>query len=128
MTQELSLLVWSVLLTMAQVVVIIVGAVIQVDLRTLAGNRETRVVLSGWAGRAQRAHVNMLENLPLFATLVLAAQVSNRLDGVTRLGAQTFFWARLAYVIIYIAGISWLRSLVFAISVVGMLLILSQLL
>ena len=43
------------------------------------------------------------------------------------LGAQIFFWARLAYAIIYVAGIPWLRTGVWAVSVVGMILIFLQL-
>ena len=79
-------------------------------------------------GRARRAHLNMLESLPLFIALVLVAHIANRGNGVTLLGEALFFWARLVYAIIYIVGIPWLRTLVWAVSVAGLILIFSQLL
>jgi uncharacterized MAPEG superfamily protein len=124
---ELSLLVWSVALAFVQVVVTAQGATMQVGLPTLAGNRENLPELTGWVGRAKRAHLNMLENLVLFAALVLVAHVAGKSNAMTVLGAQLFFWARLAYAIVYIAGIPWLRTAVWAVSVVGMLLIFLQL-
>ena len=127
MTQELSLLVWSVALTIGQMVASSVGANQQVAVTTLVGNRADMPALAGWAGRARRAHLNMLENLPLFAALVLAAQLANRLDGTTALGAQMFFWARLLYAIVYIVGIPWLRTIIWAVAFAGLLLIFSQL-
>lgn len=127
MSAELSLLVWSVALAFVQVVVTAQGATMQVGLPTLAGNRENLPELTGWVGRAKRAHLNMLENLVLFAALVLVAHVAGKSNAMTVLGAQLFFWARLAYAIVYIAGIPWLRTAVWAVSVVGMLLIFLQL-
>jgi uncharacterized MAPEG superfamily protein len=128
MPLELELLVWSVALTMVQVVVATVGATLQVGTPALAGNREGLPPIEGWAGRAARAHRNMLENLVLFAVLVLVAQVTARTGAMTQLGAQLFFWGRLAYAPIYILGIPWVRTAVFVVSVAGLLLILGQLL
>jgi uncharacterized MAPEG superfamily protein len=82
---------------------------------------------AGWAGRAQRAHRNMLENLVLFAALVLIAVLAGKTNSTTLLGAQLFFWARLVYAVVYIAGIPWLRTAVWTVSVIGLLLIFSQL-
>jgi len=128
MSLELKLLVWSVALTLIQLIVVAVGANLAVGAAALAGNRETMPAIEGWAGRAIRAHRNMLENLVLFAALVLTAQVAGRTGAMTALGAQLFFWARLAYAVIYVAGVPWLRTAVFAVSIVGLVLILAQLL
>ncbi len=128
MTIELTLLVWSVALTFVQVLVAVAGASGQFDLATLAGNREGLPALTGWAGRAQRAHRNMLENLPLFIALVLIAQIASRTNAMTALGAQLFFWGRLAHAIIYVAGVPWLRTLAWLVSVIGLILIFLQLL
>jgi uncharacterized MAPEG superfamily protein len=46
---------------------------------------------------------------------------------VTALGAALFFYARLAYAVIYVAGIPWLRTAVWCVSVVGLVMILLQL-
>lgn len=127
MTQDLSLLIWSVVLTFVQAVIAVAGANAQVGLATLAGNRDAMPAITGWAGRAQRAHRNMLENLPLFIALVLVAQITNHANAMTLLGAQVFFWARLAYAVIYLAGIPWLRTLAWAVSVVGLVMIVLQL-
>lgn len=128
MTPDLRLLLWSVALAFVQVLVAAATANSQVGLAALAGNREGLPELTGIAGRAQRAHRNMLENLPLFIALVLIAQVAGRTNGTTLLGAELFFWARLAHAIIYLAGIPWLRTLAWAVSAIGMLLIFLQLL
>jgi uncharacterized MAPEG superfamily protein len=127
MTAELSLLVWSVLLMFVQMLVAAQGSTIQVGLPRLAGNREDIPAATGWAGRARRAHLNMLENLVLFAALVLVAHAAGRSNAMTVLGAQLFFWGRLAYAVIYVAGVPWLRTVVWLVSVVGMALIFLQL-
>ena len=127
MANELMLLVWAVVLAFVQMLVAVSGATLQVGLPALAGNRDALPAFSGWAGRAQRAHRNMLESLVLFAALVLVAVAAGKTNGTTLLGAQLFFWARLAYALIYVIGIPWLRTAVWLISVIGLLLIFSQL-
>jgi uncharacterized MAPEG superfamily protein len=128
MKPELALLVWSVLLTFVQMLVAVAGATAQVGLPALAANREGLAPCTGWAGRATRAHRNMLENLVLFAALVLTAIVAGRTNSATLLGAQLFFWARLAYAVIYVAGIPWLRTALWVVSVIGLAIIFLQLL
>ena len=127
MPLELKLLAWSVALAFVQMLVAASAATLQVGLPMLAGNRENLPKFAGWAGRAQRAHFNMLESLVLFAALVLLAQATGRLNATTALGAQLFFWARLVYVAVYIVGVPWLRTAVWAVSIVGLLLIFFQL-
>ncbi len=127
MKPELSLLVWAVVLTFAQMLIAVQGTLNQVGLATLAQNREGLPAITGWAGRATRAHRNMLENLVLFAVLVLVAVVTDKTNAMTLLGAQLFFWARLVYAGVYVAGIPWVRTGVWAVSVVGLVLIFVQL-
>ena len=126
MQTELSLLVWAVVLTFVQMLVAVGGATLQVGLPTLVGNREGLAPCTGWAGRAQRAHHNMLESLVLFAALVLVAVLAQKTTSTTLLGAQLFFWARVAYAVIYLAGIPWLRTAVWSASVIGLIMIFSQ--
>ena len=127
MSLELTLLVWSVALAFVQMLIAMTGRVLEVGLPSFVGNREDLPPLSGWMGRADRAYRNMLENLLLFAVLVIVLEVTNKDDEVTGLGAQLFFWARCVYVIVYVAGVPWLRTLVWAVSVVGLILIFLQL-
>ena len=127
MKPEMVLLVWAVALAFAQALVAVQGAFMQVGLPMLAGNRENLPTIAGWAGRAARAHRNMLENLVLFVALVVAAVLAGKTNNMTLLGAQLFVWARLAYAIVYVAGIPWLRTGVWFVSVIGMVLIFLQL-
>lgn len=127
MKPELVWLAWAVALTFVQMLVAVLGATAQVGLPALAGNREGLPPITGWADRAARAHRNMLESLVLFTALVLAAVVANKTNSTTLLGAQLFFWARLVYALVFIAGIPWLRTLVWFVSVVGLILIFVQL-
>jgi uncharacterized MAPEG superfamily protein len=127
MRPELSLLVWAVVLTFVQMLIAMQGMTMQVGLPKLAGNREGLPEFKGWAGRAVRAHLNMLENLVLFAALVLVAVISSKANATTLLGAQIFFWARVAHAAIYLAGIPWLRTGAWTVSMVGLVIIFLQL-
>jgi uncharacterized MAPEG superfamily protein len=127
MAPELSLLVWAVVVAFVQMLVAVTGAFLQVGLPTLVGNREGLAPFTGWAGRAQRAHHNMLENLALFAALVLVAAIAQKTNSTTLAGAQVFLWARVAYAVVYLIGIPWLRTALWTVSVVGLIMIFSQL-
>ncbi|HTB36528.1 MAG TPA: MAPEG family protein [Reyranella sp.] len=113
----------SVILCFVQMLVAATGANTQVGLPTLAGNREGLPDMMGWAGRARRAHLNMIENLVLFTALVLITAISGKANATTAMGAMIFFWARLAYAVIYLIGIPWLRTLAWFVSVIGMAMI-----
>jgi uncharacterized MAPEG superfamily protein len=128
MTIELKMLVWSLALALAQMIVAVLAAIGQVGLKPLIGNRSDLPALEGLAGRATRAQLNMLESLVVFGGLVLVAQVAGKTNAATALGAQLFFWARLAYAPAYIIGIPVLRTAIWGVSFVGMLQILLQLL
>ena len=127
MTPELIYLVWSAVLTFVLMLIAVSGATLQVGLPTLAGNREDMPDMTSWAGRAERAHSNMLENLVLFAILVLVAQAAGVRNAMTLLGAQLFFWGRVGHAVLYIAGIPWARTAAWVVSVVGLILIAWQL-
>jgi uncharacterized MAPEG superfamily protein len=103
-------------------------AMFQVGVPKLAGNRDDMPELTGFTKRANRGHLNMLENLVLFAIVVIVAQVAGRANATTALGATIFFWARVVYALVYLIGVPWLRTAVWAVSFVGILMILGQLL
>jgi uncharacterized MAPEG superfamily protein len=127
MKPEMLLLLWAVVLMFVQMLVAAQGAFMQVGLGTLAGNRDNFPVLTGWAGRAQRAHRNMMENMVLFVALVVLVIAAGKTNQMTVLGAELFFWGRVAYALIYLAGWPWVRTLAWFVSVVGMVLIAIQL-
>ena len=127
MKPEMLLLLWAVVLAFVQVLIAAQGAFMQVGLPMLAGNRENMPVLTGWAGRAHRAHRNMIENLVIFAALVFLVVATGKTNQMTVLGAEVFFWGRFAYALIYLAGWPWIRTLAWFFSVVGMILMAVQL-
>lgn len=128
MTVELTYLVWSALLAIVQLLIASAGTLSRVGLDTAVGNREDMPAsLPGWVGRARRAHANLLENLVVFAILVIAAHLADRNNDMTALGALIFFWARLAFVVAYVLGITWVRSILWFAGFAGMILIALQL-
>ncbi len=93
------------------------------------GNRDTAAPgLPAWAERARRAHANLAENLVVFAALVLTAHVAGKNDGWTALGAQLFFWGRVAHAATYIGGLVPWRTIAFGVAVAGNWLIAARIL
>ncbi len=92
------------------------------------GNRENMPAASAMAGRVSRAASNTLENFVLFAALVLVARAAGAPESRVALGAEVFFWARLVYIPVYWAGVAYLRTAVWAVSIVGLAIIVSALL
>ena len=127
MSMDLKYLLFSVLLAFVQVLIAAAAANQEVGLETLAGNREGMAALTGFAGRARRAHLNMIENMVLFTALVLVTAVAGKANAMTAMGALIFFWARLIYAVIYLLGLPWLRTLAWFVSVIGMVMIALQL-
>lgn len=69
---------------------------------------------SPWAERLIKAHRNAVENLVVFAALVLAAQAAGVGNGVTAGAAVLYFWSRVVHVLAYTFAAPWLRTLGFA--------------
>ena len=79
--------------------------------------------LPDWAQRAQRAHMNLVENLAPFAALVLLANLAGQSSAATAFGAALFYWARLGHAIVHIAGVPWARTIAFTVAWIGNLII-----
>jgi len=79
--------------------------------------------LGKYGARFERAFKNFLETFPLFAATVLLASALDRHNAASALGAQIYIWARVLYVPAYIAGVPWVRTLVWTASFVGILMI-----
>lgn len=122
---ELRMLAWAVVLGLIQ---LFAAAALMTRQRGMQWNASARdgvpTPLTGVAGRLERAQRNFLETFPFFAAAALAVVLTRRGDAMTALGAQLYFWARLAYVPLYAAGIPYVRSLVWVASVAGLLLVL----
>ena len=70
--------------------------------------------LAPWAERMKAAHYNAVENLAVFAALVLVANAVGVKNETTALAATIYFWARIAHLAAYTFGIPWARTLAFA--------------
>lgn len=129
MTVELTMLTLSVVLGVVQIVAASHAASLQRGYRWTASPRDEEAPpLRGVAGRLERALRNFSETFPLFAAVVLAAEVTGTHDALTRLGAQLYFWARVAYVPLYSAGVPVARSLVWNVATISILLFVAALL
>ena len=69
---------------------------------------------SAWAQRMMAAHANAVENLVIFAPLVLVAHALNISTPLTVFACALYFWSRLAYLIVYTGGVPVLRTVSFA--------------
>lgn len=92
------------------------------------GYPDTPLAMAPWAGRLKKAHYNAVENLVIFAILVLIANSLEISNVATTSAAATYFWARLVHAGAYTAGIPWVRTLAFAAAWGGMLCIAWQIL
>jgi len=92
------------------------------------GNRDDLPAPTALAGRAQRTAMNTLENFVLFAAVALVAQAAGKTNAQVEHGAQIFFWARIVYIPVYYAGIIYLRTVVWLVSIIGLALMVRALL
>ena len=79
--------------------------------------------LPDWVNRAHRAHLNLVENLPSFAALVLVAHLADANSDLTAMAAATVFWARVVQTFVHMTGIPYVRTLAFFAGWLGMLAI-----
>lgn len=126
---ELKMLVWAIVLGLVQIGLAATLGTAQRGLQWNAGPRDAVLPpLSGVAGRLERALRNFAETFPFFAAAVLMLALLHRSTPHSELGAQLYFWSRVVYVPLYAAGVSYVRTLAWALSLAGLLMVLSPLL
>lgn len=81
-----------------------------------------------WAQRLKKAHANAVENLVVFATLVLVAQVAGVTAPALGLAALIYFWARVVHAVSYMLGIPWVRTLSFTAGFIAQAMVAWQIL
>ena len=118
---------------------IMLGATLALALVNIlwAGSARTRQYGSDWnmgardaempplnplAGRLLRAQANLYETLPLFIAALLGAAMLDRFGWKTEVGASLYFVGRLIYLPLYAAGIPKIRTLIFGVSLIGLIL------
>src|SRR5689334_19194230 len=70
---------------------------------------------SPWAQRLMKAHDNAVENLVVFAALVLAAQAAGISNAAIATSSIVYFWARVVHAVSYTFGVPWVRTLSFTV-------------
>lgn len=70
---------------------------------------------SPWAQRLKKAHTNAIENLAVFAALVLVANAAGISNAAIATAAIVFFWARVVHALAYTFAVPWVRTLAFAV-------------
>ena len=128
MTIELVMLTCTLVLALVQIFAAAGARTAQYGMKWNAGPRDEELPpLNPLAGRLVRAQANLFETLPLFAAAVLMAHVAGRENNLTALGAQLYFGGRLVYLPLYAMGVPMVRSLVWGVSLVGLVMILAVL-
>jgi len=128
MSVELQYLVFAVFLLLLQMIMQTFAGLMSNGIMGLAGSRDDEILTTGIGGRFERAYYNMVETFPVFAALVLCVHVTESWNYYTGIGAQLYFWGRVAYVPAYIFPIPFVRTIIWLIALAGILLIAFQLL
>ena len=115
MKTELLYLVWVTVLTGVIWIPYILDRIAVWGLMEAVGYPENPKPQSAWARRMMKAHLNAVENLVIFATLVLAAQALNVTNSVTATACVVYFWARVVHLAAYTFAVPWVRTLAFAV-------------
>ena len=124
MTIELKMLAWTLVLAFVQILLFDFARTNQYGLKWNTGPRdEAMPPLNPRAERLGRAQTNLFETLPLFIGFVLIAHATGKENMMTGLGAQIYFWGRVAYVPLYAFGVRQVRSVVWLIGTVGLAMV-----
>jgi uncharacterized MAPEG superfamily protein len=126
MKTELLYLVYVTVLTGLLWVPYILDRIATWGLTTAVGYPDNPPAQSPWARRLMKAHLNNVENLVVFAALVLAAQDLGISGGAIATAAIVYFWARVVHVLAYTFAIPWVRTLAFAVGFVAQAMVAWQ--
>lgn len=115
MTIELTYLTYVALLTALMWMPYILNLIGVRGLVDAVGYPENPKPLAAWAQRLKAAHYNAVENLVVFAALILVAHAAGVSGEATQVSAATYFWARVVHAVSYTFAIPWVRTLSFAV-------------
>ena len=129
MHTEIRILAWAAILLLVHIVAAVAYATTQYGTRWNAGARDEAVApLNPVAARLARARDNFLETLPLAIIALIGAVVAGRTSADTALGGWIWLGARAVYLPLYWAGIPYLRTAAFLVSIFGIMMVLRPLL
>jgi uncharacterized MAPEG superfamily protein len=113
MKPELTYLTWVSLLTAVLWIPYILDRLAVWGIGDTVGYPEAPKPQTAWARRLKAAHANAVENLAVFAALVLVANAAGVSNGATVFAAALYFWSRLVHVAAYVLALPWVRTLGF---------------
>lgn len=113
MTREMMSLTWVTTLTAIMWMPYILNMIAVRGLVNAVGYPESPEPLSPWAAKMKAAHANAVENLVIFAVLVLIADAAKVSNATTVLACQLYFWARLTHLLSYTFAVPWMRTVAF---------------
>ena len=113
MTPELNYLAWTALLTALIWIPYVLDRFAVRGIADTVGYPEQPKRQSKWAERMQAAHANAVENLDVFATLVLVAHAEGIHNDLTRIAAALYLGSRVVHLLAYTFAVPWLRTLGF---------------
>ena len=128
MPMELRYLTYVALLTGLAWVPYILNEIIVRGVVGAVGYSDNPKPLAPWARRMKAAHYNGVENLAVFATLVLTAHALGISNHAIAVAAVVYFWARVVHLLAYTFAIPWVRTLSFVVGVGSQLCIACQIL
>ncbi|NNC99142.1 MAG: MAPEG family protein [Gammaproteobacteria bacterium] len=128
MTIELQYLTYVALFTTLMWPPYILNGIAVRGLTDAVGYPQNPQPLDAWASRLKAAHYNAVENLVVFASLVLVAHVIGVSNPVTVLAVKAYFFARIVHALVYSAAVPWLRTLSFAVSWLALIALAVQIL
>lgn len=128
MSMALTYLAWTALITVLMWIPYTLQLIQGQGLNTAVGNRADVKPMASWAERCKRAHLNAVENLPVFAALVLVAHAVNMDNHTVGVAALIYFWMRVLHYIVYAIGLAWVRTIVWTIGWICLLVIAWQIL
>ena len=127
MLSELQILAWACLLGITQLLLAAQFSTKQRGMDWNISSRDTKAPeLTGVAGRLDRAFKNFLETFVFFVAAVLIVEARHTNSDISLYGSIIYLGARTIYVFIYAAGIKFVRTLVWFVSLIGLFMVLSQ--
>ncbi len=115
MTSELMSLTWVTALTALIWMPYVVNIILVRGLVDAVGYPQDPQPMSPWAAKMKAAHANAVENLVVFATLVLIANAAGVSNETTVMACTVYFWARVLHLVSYTLAIPWIRTVAFVI-------------
>jgi uncharacterized MAPEG superfamily protein len=128
MKTELMYLVWVTTFTAVMWVPYILDRIAVWGLMDTVGYPDNPKPQSPWARRMKAAHTNAVENLVVFAALVLAAHAAGVSNSATVFACAIYFWARVVHFFVYAAAMPWIRTVAFAVGFVAQIILAWELL